>query len=66
MLETTEVISSDLQADASVYLEDVNERGIIVLVARHHGHHGPHQISRYFYPCSVVGWIRLIEEDERS
>ena len=66
MLETTEAISSDLRADAPVYLEDVNERGIVVLVTRHHGHHGPHQRSRYFYPWSVVGWIRLAEEDERS
>jgi hypothetical protein len=65
MLETTEVISSDLRAGAPVYLEDVNERGIIVLVARHHGHHVPHQRSRYFYPWSVVGWIRLAEEDEK-
>ena len=65
MLETTEVISSDLRAGAPVHLEDVNERGIIVLVARYHGHHVPHQSSRYFYPWSVVGWIRLAEEDEK-
>jgi hypothetical protein len=65
MLETTEVLSSDLRAAAAVYLEDVNERGIVVLVARHHGHHVPHQSSRYFYPWSVVGWIRLAEEDEK-
>jgi hypothetical protein len=66
MLETTEALSSDLRADAPVYLEDVNERGIIVLVGRHHGHHGPHRSSRYFYPWSVVGWIRLAEDDERG
>ena len=66
MIETTEVLSSDLRADAPVYLEGVNERGIVVLVARHHGHHGPHEASRYFYPWSVVGWIRLAEEDERE
>ena len=34
-----------------------------MLVTRHHGQS---QFSRYFYPWSVVGWIRLAEEDERS
>jgi hypothetical protein len=66
MLETTEALSSDLQTDAPVYLEDVNERGIVVLVTRHHGHRVPHQTLRYFYPWSVVGWIRLAEDDERD
>jgi hypothetical protein len=62
MLETTEVLSSDLRA-APVYLEDVNERGIVMLVRRHRDQS---QFSRYFYPWSVVGWIRLAEEDERE
>jgi hypothetical protein len=62
MLETTETLSSDLRA-APVYLEDVNDRGIVMLVTRHHDRS---QYSRYFYPWSVVGWIRLAEEDERS
>ena len=63
MLETTEALSSDLRAAAPVYLEDVNERGIVMLVTRHRDQS---QVSRYFYPWSVVGWIRLAEEDERS
>jgi hypothetical protein len=63
MLETTEILSSDLRAAAPVYLEDVNDRGIVMLVTRHHG---SSQFSRYFYPWSVVGWIRLAEEDERT
>ena len=63
MLETTEALSSDLRAAAPVYLEDVNERGIVMLVTRHHDQS---QFSRYFYPWSVVGWIRLAEKDERS
>src|SRR5215218_4878342 len=63
MLETTETLSSDLRAAAPVYLEDVNDRGIVMLVTRHHG---SSKFSRYFYPWSVVGWIRLAEEDERS
>jgi hypothetical protein len=63
MLETTESLSSDLRAAAPVYLEDVNDRGIVMLVTRHHDQS---QFSRYFYPWSVVGWIRLAEEDERS
>ena len=64
MLETTEALSSDLRTDdAPVYLDDVNERGIIVLVTRHRG---PHQSSCYFYPWSVVGWIILAEDDERD
>jgi hypothetical protein len=63
MLETTEALSSDLRAAAPTYLEDVNERGIVMLVTRHKDQS---QFSRYFYPWSVVGWIRLAEEDERS
>jgi hypothetical protein len=63
MLETTEALSSDLRASAPVYLEDVNERGIVMLVTRHKDQS---QFSRYFYPWSVVGWIRLAEEDERA
>ncbi len=63
MLETTEALSSDLRASAPVYLEDVNERGVVMLVTRHFDQN---QSSRYFYPWSVVGWIRLAEEDERE
>ena len=63
MLETTETLSSDLRAAASDYLEDVNDRGIVMLVTRHKDQS---QFSRYFYPWSVVGWIRLAEEDERG
>jgi hypothetical protein len=63
MIETTEVLSSDLRAAAAVYLEDVNERGIVMLVTRHRDQS---QFSRYFYPWSVVGWIRLAEEDEQE
>jgi len=63
MIETTEVLSSDLRASAPVYLEDVNERGVVMLVTRHRDQN---QFSRYFYPWSVVGWIRLAEEDEQE
>jgi hypothetical protein len=63
MLETTEALSSDLRAAAAVYLEDVNERGVVMLVTRHRDQS---KFSRYFYPWSVVGWIRLAEDDERS
>ena len=35
MIETTEVLSSDLRASAPVYLEDVNDRGVVMLVTRH-------------------------------
>ena len=62
MLETTEALSSDLRAAAPVYLEDVNDRGIVMLVRRHRDQS---RFSRYFYPWSVVGWIRLAEDDER-
>ena len=63
MLETTEALSTDLRAAAPVYLEDVNDRGVVVLVTSHHDHGHPH---RYFYPWGVVGWIRLAENDEPS
>ena len=63
MLETTEALSNDLRAAAPVYLEDVNEWGVVMLVTRHRDQS---KVSRYFYPWSVVGWIRLAEEDERS
>jgi hypothetical protein len=56
MIETTESLSSDLRASAPVYLEDVNDRGVVMLVTRHRDQN---QFSRYFYPWSVVGWIRL-------
>jgi len=63
MIETTEALSSDLRAAAPVHLEDVNERGVVMLVTRHQD---PSQSSRYFYPWSVIGWIRLAEDDERE
>ena len=63
MLETTEALSSDLRAAAAVYLEDVNDRGVVMLVTRRRDQS---KFSRYFYPWSVVGWIRLAEEDERE
>ena len=63
MIETTEALSSDLRAAAPVYLEDVNERGVVMLVTRHRDQN---QFSRYFYPWSVIGWIRLAEEDEQA
>jgi hypothetical protein len=63
MIETTEALSSDLRASAPVYLEDVNERGVVMLVTRHRDQS---KFSRYFYPWSVVGWIRLAEDDERA
>jgi hypothetical protein len=63
MIETTETLSSDLRASAPVYLEDVNDRGVVMLVTRHRDQN---QFSRYFYPWSVVGWIRLAEDDERE
>ena len=63
MLETTEALSSDLRAAAPVYLEDVHDRGVVMLVTRHRDQS---QFSRYFFPWNVVGWIRLAEEDERS
>jgi hypothetical protein len=63
MLETTEALSSDLRAAAPVYLEDVNDRGVVMVVTRHRDQS---QSSRYFYPWSVVGWMRLAEDDERT
>ena len=63
MLETTEALSSDLRAAAPVYLEDVNDRGIVMLVTRHRDQGS---FSRCFYPRSVVGWIRLAEDDEKQ
>ena len=63
MLETTETLSSDLRAAAPVHLEDVSERGVVVLVTSHPDRR---RSSRYFYPWGVVGWIRLAEEDERT
>ena len=63
MLETTEALSSDLRAAAPVYLEGVNDRGVVVLVTSHPDRS---QSSRYFYPWGVVGWIRLAEEVERG
>jgi hypothetical protein len=63
MIETTEALSSDLRAAAPVYLEDVTDSGIVMLVTRHKDQS---QFSRYFYPRSVVGWIRLAENDERA
>src|SRR5215203_806613 len=63
MLETTEALSSDLRASAPVYIEDVNDRGVVILVTRHRDQS---PFSRYFYPWSVVGWIRLAEEDEQE
>jgi hypothetical protein len=50
-------------AAAPVYLEDVNDRGVVMLVTRHRDQS---KFSRYFYPWSVVGWIRLAEDDERA
>jgi hypothetical protein len=46
-----------------MYLKDVNERGIVMLVVRHKDQS---QFSQYFYPWSVVGWIRLAEDDEQA
>ncbi len=63
MLETTETLSNDLRAAAPVYLEDVNDRGIVMLVTSHRDHR---RSSRYFYPWSVVGWLRLAEDDEQT
>ena len=63
MLATTEVLSSDLRAAAPVYQEDVYDRGVVVLVTRHHDQT---RSCRYCSPSSVVGWIRLAEEDERK
>jgi hypothetical protein len=63
MIETTETLSTDLRATAPVHLEDVNERGVVVLVS---SHHDQSHSSRYFYPWGVVGWIRLAAQDEQG
>ena len=63
MIETTETLSTDLRATAPVHLEDVNDRGVVVLVS---SHHDQSHSSRYFYPWGVVGWIRLASEDEQG
>ena len=63
MIETTEALSTDLRATVPVYLEDVNDRGIVVLVRSHHDQSHP---QRYFYPWGVVGRMRLAEEDEQE
>jgi hypothetical protein len=52
-----------IRAAAPVYLEDVNDRGVVMLVTRHKDQS---QFSRYFYPWSVIGWIRFAEDDERG
>jgi hypothetical protein len=36
MIETTEALSTNLRATAPVHLEDVNDRGVVVLVSSHH------------------------------
>ena len=63
MLETTEAFSSNLWPSAPVYLEDVNERGVVMLVTRHRDRGS---FSRYFYPWGVAGWLCLAEADERA
>ena len=63
MLETTEAHSSDLRTAAPMYLEDVNERGVVMLVMRHRDQS---RFFRFFYPWNVVGSIRLAEDEERS
>jgi hypothetical protein len=52
-----------IRAAARVYLEDVYDRGVVMLVTRHKDQS---QFSRCFYLWSVVGWIRLAAEDERG
>ena len=63
MIETTEALSTDLRAATPVHLEDVNDRGVVVLVS---SHHDQSYSSRYFYPWGVVGWIRLAAQDEQE
>jgi hypothetical protein len=63
MIETTEALSTDLRAATPVHLEDVNDRGVVVLVS---SQHDQSHSSRYFYPWGVVGWIRLASEDEQG
>ena len=52
-----------IRAAALVYVEDVNDWGVVMLVTRHKDQS---QFSRYFYPWSVIGWIRLAEDGERG
>jgi hypothetical protein len=66
MIETTEVLSSDLRAGAPVYLEDVNERGIVMMVTRHRDQN---RFSRYFYPWgwwAGYAWRRTTSGPSRS
>jgi hypothetical protein len=63
MIETTEALSSDLRAGAPVYLEDVNDRGVVMMVARHRDQN---QFSRYFYPWGVGVWIRLSDDEKEE
>ena len=64
MIETTEALSTDLRATVPVYLEDVNDRGIVVSATSHHDQSHPH--SYFFYPWGVVGWMRPAEEHEQE
>ena len=43
MIETTEALSTDLRVTVPVYLEDVNERGIVVSATSHHDQSHPQQ-----------------------
>src|SRR3712207_7440366 len=58
MLETTETLSSDLRAAAPVYLEDVNDRGVVMLVTRHHDQrseeHTSELQSRQYLVCRLL------------
>ena len=63
IIETTEALSADLRATVPVYLEDVNDRGIVVLVTSHQDPGQPHP---YFYPWGVVGWMCPAEENEQA
>jgi hypothetical protein len=66
MMDRERPSASELEGkipEAWIGLEDVNDRGVVMLVTRHRDQN---QFSRYFYPWSVVGWIRLAEEDEQE
>ena len=63
MIETTGALSTDLRAATPVHLEEVNDRGVVVLVS---SHHDQSHSSHYFYPWGVVGWIRLAAQDEQE
>jgi hypothetical protein len=63
MIETTEALSIDLRATVPVFLEEVNEWGIVVSVTSHHDQSHPH---RYFYPWGVVGRMHQAGEDEQG